>query len=172
MLLKSGLRSLISNHLSFHSATEVRASEFMSNHLSFHSATEVRALESYVKSSIFSQCYWSQGFGVLCQIIYLFTVLLKSGLRSVMSNHLSFQHFINECAKKLCCNECYSLSTRNSFKAYYISLDKTLSSYEYVKQVICDFNGDGETFFPLFYKCISGEEIVFPRLSRRCSLLR
>ena len=58
----------------------------------------------------------------------------------------------------------------NSFKAYYISLDETLSSYEYVKQVICDFNGDGETIFPLFYKCVSGEKIVFPRLSRRCSV--
>ena len=89
----------------------------------------------------------------------------------LMLNHLSFQQFINECAKKLCCDECFSLSTRNSFKAYYISLDETLSSYEYVKQVICDFNGDGETFVPLFYKCVSGEEIVFPRLSRRCSVL-
>ena len=87
-----------------------------------------------------------------------------------MLNHLSFQQFINECTEKLPCDECYSLSTRNSFKAYYISLDKTLSSYEYVKQVICDFNGDDETFFPLLYKCISDEEIVFPRLSRKCSV--
>ena len=35
---------------------------------------------------------------------------------------------------------------------------------------VCE-TGDGETFFPLFYKCVSGEEIVFPRLSRRCSVL-
>ena len=49
-----------------------------------------------------------------------------------MLNHLSFQQFINECAEKLSCDECYSLSTMNSFKAYYISLDETLSSYEYV----------------------------------------
>ena len=53
----------------------------------------------------------------------------------------------------------------------FVSLDETLSSYEYGKQVICDFNGDGETFFPLFYKCVSGEKIAFPRLSRRCSVL-
>ena len=59
----------------------------------------------------------------------------------------------------------------NSFTAYYSSLVETLSSYEYVKQVICDFNGDGKASFPLFYKCVSGEEIVFPRLSRRCSVL-
>ena len=63
------------------------------------------------------------------------------------------------------------MSTMNYFKEYYISLDETLSAYEYVKQVICDFNGDGETFFPLYYKCVSGEKIVFSRLSRRCSVL-
>ena len=158
------------NHLSFHSATEVRDAESMLNHLSFHSATEVRDAESMLNHLSFHSATEVRDAESLLNHLSFHSATEVRDAESML-NHLSFQQFTNECAKKLCCDECFSLFTMNTFKAYYISLDETLSSYEDVKQVICDFNGDGETFFPLFYKCVSGEEIVFPRLSRRCSVL-
>ena len=44
-------------------------------------------------------------------------------------------------------------------------------SYDFIKDVITDFHGDGEKFYPTFYKAVSEELLAFKNLSRRYSVL-
>ena len=61
--------------------------------------------------------------------------------------------------------------TRGAFKYYQVDLDDAIYSYNFIKDVITDFHGDGEKFYPTFYKAVSEELLAFKNLSRRCSVL-
>ena len=67
-------------------------------------------------------------------------------------------------------DECYSEKNRKEFSTYKISVDDARLTYEYVKDIIANFNGNAEKFYPMFYKAVSGET-VFKYLSKRSSIL-
>ena len=82
-----------------------------------------------------------------------------------------FKKYALECSTKLSCDECYSEETMTAFKNFELSEEEAMISFQHVKNVIQKFDGDGEKFFPSFYNCVSGGKHVFPRLSRKCSVL-
>ena len=43
--------------------------------------------------------------------------------------------------------------------------------YQFVRDVIDNFDGDGKKFYPLFYDSVSGDDIVFKNLNRKCSVI-
>ena len=44
-------------------------------------------------------------------------------------------------------------------------------TYQFVRDVIQSFNGNGEKFYPRFYDCVSGEDNIFKNLNRKCSVI-
>ena len=84
---------------------------------------------------------------------------------------LYFNKYINECAKQLASDGCYSDETINTFSSYYCSLDDANFTYQFVRDVIQSFNGNGEKFYPRFYDCVSGEDNIFKNLYRKCSVI-
>ena len=80
---------------------------------------------------------------------------------------LYFNKYINECAKQLASDGCYSDETINTFS----SLDDANFTYQFVRDVIQSFNGNGEKFYPRFYECVSGEDNIFKNLNRKCSVI-
>ena len=58
-----------------------------------------------------------------------------------------------------------------TFSSYYCSLDDANFTYQFVRDVIQSFNGNGEKFYPLFYDCDFGDDKVFKNLSRKCSVI-
>ena len=87
-----------------------------------------------------------------------------------MLHPLQFNSMMNEAAERLSLDKCYSDETRGAFKGYQVDLDDAIY-YNFIKDVITDFNGDGEKLYPTFYKAVSVEVLVFKNLSRRCSAL-
>ena len=81
-----------------------------------------------------------------------------------------FKKYIEESASKLSVDECYSEDTRKEFVDFKISLDDARFTYEHVKDIIANFNGNAEKFYPLFYKAVSAETI-FKNLTKRSSIL-
>ena len=65
-----------------------------------------------------------------------------------------FKKYIEESASKLSVDECYSEDTRKEFVDFKISLDDARFTYEHVKDIIANFNGNAEKFYPLFYKAV------------------
>ena len=59
----------------------------------------------------------------------------------------------------------------DTFSSYNCSLDDANYIYQFVRYVIENFDGNREKFYPLFYNCVSGDEIVFKNLNRRCSVI-
>ena len=84
---------------------------------------------------------------------------------------LYFNKYRNECAKQLASDGCYSDETINTFSSYYCSLDDANFTYQFVRDVIQSFNGNGEKFYPRFYDCVSGEDNIFKNLNRKCSVI-
>ena len=82
---------------------------------------------------------------------------------------LYLKKYINASALKLSADECYSESTRMKFTNYVVNLDDANYTYHFVRNIIRDFHGDGEKFYPDFYKCVL-DEIIFKNLSRRASV--
>ena len=72
---------------------------------------------------------------------------------------------------KLSNDECYSQNARDEFLKYAVNLNDTNYTYQLVRNVIGKFKGDGEKFYPEFYKCVTGEEIAFKNISRRSSVI-
>ena len=64
---------------------------------------------------------------------------------------LYFMKYVNECAIKLSKDECYSQTTRSHFEGYKLSLDEANQAYKYVREVIGEFKGNAEKFYP---KCV------------------
>ena len=60
---------------------------------------------------------------------------------------LYFNKYINECAKQLASDGCYSDEIINTFSSHYCSLDDANFTYQFVRDVIQSFNGNGEIFF-------------------------
>ena len=88
-----------------------------------------------------------------------------------MLHPLLFKKFIETSVAKLAGDECYSDKLRAEFSNYKVNVDDAGSSYQYVKDVIGNFKGNAEKFYPEFYKCVSSEEIVFKNLSRKGSVI-
>jgi len=81
------------------------------------------------------------------------------------------QKFILESATKLAGDECYPEIIRNELNAYAVgSLDHVTHVYKIIENVVTEFDGNAEKFFPMFYKCISGENI-FLNLSKHSGTL-
>ena len=68
---------------------------------------------------------------------------------------LYFIKYVNESAIKLSKDECYSQTTHSHFEGYKLSLDEANQAYNYVREVIGEFKGNAEKFYPKFYKCVS-----------------
>ena len=75
--------------------------------------------------------------------------------------------YINDCAKQPTSDGCYS----EIFSSYYCSFDDANFTYQFVRDVIKIFNGNGEKFYPLFYDCVSGDDKVFNNPNRKCSVI-
>ena len=84
---------------------------------------------------------------------------------------LYFNKYRNDCAKQLASDGCYSDETIETFSSYYCSLDDANFTYQFVRDVIKNFNGNGEKFYPLFYDCVSGDDKDFQNLNRKCSVI-
>ena len=79
--------------------------------------------------------------------------------------------YVNESAIKLSKDECYSQTTRSHFEGYKLPLDEANQAYKYVREVIGEFKGNAEKFYPKFYKCDSSENSIFRNLPRRSSVI-
>lgn len=85
---------------------------------------------------------------------------------------LKLKKFLQESAEKLAVDECYPHEIMAEFKNYQVgSPEDVVATYGYIRQVIKEFNGDAEKFYPKFYKCINENHNIFPGLSRYCSIL-
>ena len=84
---------------------------------------------------------------------------------------LYFIKYVNESAIKLSKDECYSQTTHSHFEGYKLSLDEANQAYNYVREVIGEFKGNAEKFYPKFYKCVSSENSIFRNLPRRSVIL-
>lgn len=82
-----------------------------------------------------------------------------------------FMSYINNCAKQLATDGCYSDETLATFSSYKCSLDEASYTYQFVKHVIKDFDGDGEKFFPKFYDIVSSNISLFKNLNKKCSVI-
>ena len=80
-------------------------------------------------------------------------------------HRLYFKKFINNSAAKLAKDECYSEKTRQEFESYTVSHDDANEVFQYIRDVVNEFNGNAEIFYPLFYKCVSYNLVfkIFPR---------
>ena len=61
---------------------------------------------------------------------------------------------INSSDAKLCIDESYSAKTRQELFGYVVTLNDAKESFQYIKQVISEFKGNVEKFYPKFYKCV------------------
>ena len=84
---------------------------------------------------------------------------------------LYFKQYVNKCAKEIFSEGCYSEKTLKCFETYNCSLDEANMAYKYIKDVIKKYDGDAEKFYPKFYDCVSGDDIVFKDLNRNCSII-
>ena len=82
----------------------------------------------------------------------------------------AFQKFINESAIKLSNDGCCSKSTQEAFSGFSFTMIETGNFFSFVKDIIKNFNGYDEKFYPLFYKAVIDNDI-FPSLSQKCSRL-
>lgn len=82
----------------------------------------------------------------------------------------TFKNFVNQCSLTLSKDECYSEKTRSGFTDYTINQEEAILAYENIKELIGNFNGNGEVFYPCFYNIVC-EKNMFPRLSKKCSRL-
>ena len=57
-----------------------------------------------------------------------------------------FKGYVKKCVSKLSNDECYSQNTRDEFLNYDVNFNDTNYTYQLVRKVIGDFNGDGEGF--------------------------
>lgn len=82
-----------------------------------------------------------------------------------------FQTMINKCAMQLAISNCYSEQTIAAFSTYNCSLEDAMFTYEAVRKVIVEYDGVEEKFYPVFYDCVSDDEIVFKNLNRKCAVI-
>ena len=80
------------------------------------------------------------------------------------------EEILHPSALKLTVDECYSEKNKKEFSAHKLSVDDARFTYEDVNDIMANFNGNAEKFYPLFYKAVS-EETVFKYISKRSSIL-
>ena len=91
---------------------------------------------------------------------------IKTKVAKDMLHPLYFKKYVNDAAKKLAEGGCYSKKTLSALKGYH--LDDANFSYQFVRKVRKNFNGNGEMFYPQFHDCVTRDEIVFRGLNKRC----
>ena len=81
-----------------------------------------------------------------------------------------FRSFIEKSVSILKDDLCYPSNIREEFSNYEVSFADAQHFFLLVNDVIADFNGNAERFYPKFYKVV-GQEGYFNNLTKRCSLL-
>ncbi len=85
---------------------------------------------------------------------------------------LQLKQMINKSIAKLISENCYPENILNELGSYTFNMDEVLYIYEYCKPVINAYNGNGEKFFPTFYKHVFIKERAFRGLSQHsCSVI-
>ena len=79
-----------------------------------------------------------------------------------------FKNHVNHCAKWLATDACYYDQTIAAFNSYECSLDDAVYMYQFVRDVIEKLDSDGETFYPIFYDTVFGDNL-FKNLNSKCS---
>ena len=77
-----------------------------------------------------------------------------------------FQQVVENSALKLSKDGCYSFKTCQEFSNYNLTSEAACDSFD----LIFNFNGNTETFYPKFYK-INSKIKIFPNLSKRSSVI-
>ena len=80
----------------------------------------------------------------------------------------TFWKFSKDCAAKLAVDDCYSDETKKAFIGFSFTLDEALISYKHIENVIAEFTGNAEKFYPRFYDAVCTPSF-FPRLSSKCA---
>ena len=63
-------------------------------------------------------------------------------------------------------------NTLSALKGYTVShFDDANFSFQFVRKIVRNFNGNGEKIYPQFYDCVSDDEIIFRGLNKRCSVI-
>ena len=86
-------------------------------------------------------------------------------------NPLCFRDYINNYGKQLATDACYSDETIAAFNSHKCYFDDTVYIYQFVRDVVKNFDGHGEKFYSLYYYSVSGNDIAFNNLNRGCSII-
>ena len=84
-------------------------------------------------------------------------------------NPLKFKIYIQNSVSKLALDECYSEKTQKEFANYEVTVDDANYSYQFIGNVLGQFKGNAEKFYPAFYKSVS--EVIMFKKSRRISVI-
>lgn len=82
-----------------------------------------------------------------------------------------FQQFVEKSALKLSKDECYSMKTCQQFVDYKLDFDTACEIFDLFKELIYNFKGNAEKFYPQFYK-INYESKIVPNLTRRSEVAK
>lgn len=83
-----------------------------------------------------------------------------------------FKKYCEICVDKLGKDQCYPDEIRHEFESYLVRLDDTNYTYEFFRSCISNFDGDGEKFYPKFYRIVADTDNLFKDLSvNGCRLL-
>ena len=89
----------------------------------------------------------------------------------VILNVSEFQKIVVNSVAKLSKDNCYSEKTLGELKSFQVTDEDVVVCFDMVKEIIQNYKGDGENFYPDFYNCVTGDEKAFPKLSRRTSVI-
>ena len=84
---------------------------------------------------------------------------------------LRLKTLIENCAIKLSKDECYPISIQEEFNGYKITVAQAILVHGKLENIISDYNGDADKFYPKFYAAISEQEPFFDSLPTESSLL-
>ena len=79
----------------------------------------------------------------------------------------TYKKFVNDAARKLSQDNCYSDDTKQQLSSFEWTLDQAIESFQHIKTIVADYNGNAEKFYPLFFDIYCSKPL-FPSLSRKC----
>ena len=79
----------------------------------------------------------------------------------------TYKKFVNDAACKLSQDDCYSDDTKQQLSSFKWTLDQAIESFQHIKTIVTDYNGNAEKFYPLFFDIYCSKPL-FPSLSRKC----
>ena len=81
-----------------------------------------------------------------------------------------FQQFVANSDLKLSQDACYSTKTCQQYVDYKLSYNAACDTFDFLTDLIYNFKGNAEKFYPQFYK-INSEYKMFPNLTKRASVI-